>query len=101
MRVVPKEIEDRTVCDPKPGPDGRQNRAVRARIRGWEESYNRVLASVCGGFRHCRYDGGALYRLSYLPADVSTHDAFHPSVRGLAKMAAVTWPAARDLLANG
>ena len=32
MRVVPKEIEDRTVCDPKPGPDGGQNRAVRARI---------------------------------------------------------------------
>jgi len=101
MPVGARDIGDGTVCDPKPGPDGRQDRAVRARIHRWEESYNRVLASVCGGFRHCRYDGGALYRLSYRPADVSTHDAFHPSVRGLARMAAVTWPSARDLLAYG
>lgn len=101
MPVVAREIEDGTVCDPKPGPDGRQDPAVRARIHRWEESYNRVLASVCGGSRHCRYDMGALYRLSYRPADVSKHDAFHPSVRGLARMAAVTWPAARDLFAYG
>jgi len=95
------QIRDGTVCDPNPGADGRQDPAVRARIQGWEESYNRVLASVCAEFVHCRYDGGALYRLAYRPSDVSTHDAFHPSVAGLARMAAVTWPLARDLFVHG
>jgi lysophospholipase L1-like esterase len=56
--AMAREIEDGTVCDPKPGSAGSQDSAVRTRIHRWEESYNRVLASVCAGFRHCRYDGG-------------------------------------------
>lgn len=96
-----RQIQDGTVCDPNPGRDGRQDPAVRARIQGWEEAYNRVLATVCAGFLHCRYDGGALYRLTYRTSDVSAHDAFHPSVAGLARMAAVTWPWAHDLFVHG
>jgi lysophospholipase L1-like esterase len=99
--ALARQVQDGTVCDPKPRADGRQDPAVRAQIHRWEEAYDRVLASVCAGFSHCRYDGGALYRLSYQPSDVSAHDGFHPSVAGLAKMAAVTWPAARKLLVDG
>jgi hypothetical protein len=91
-----KEIEDGTVCDPRPGLDGRQDPAVRGLIHHYEEAYNRVLASVCAHFLLCHYDGGALYRLSYQPSDISRHDAFHPSVGGLAKIAAVTWRASFD-----
>ena len=90
------EIEDETVCDPKPGPDGRQNPRVRGLIHSYEEAYNRALASVCSAYANCRYDGGALYRLAYRPADVSRHDAFHPSIAGLRRMAAVTWRASFD-----
>src|SRR5437867_8766868 len=74
------QVQDGTVCDPHPGSDGRQDPAVRAQIHRWEEAYNRVLSSVCGGFPHCRYDGGALYRLSYRASDVSAHDGFHPPI---------------------
>jgi lysophospholipase L1-like esterase len=86
-----------TVCDPNPGPDGRQDPAARALIQGWEQAYDRALASVCAAFKNCRYDGGALYRLVYQPADVSRHDAYHPSVLGLARMAAATWRTALAL----
>ena len=44
-----------------------------------------MLAAVCAELRHFRYDGGAMYRLTYRPVDVSTQDAFHPSVAGLAR----------------
>jgi lysophospholipase L1-like esterase len=96
---LPRErsaVLDGTVCDPRPGPDGRQSETRRLLIQGWEQAYNRVLASVCSEFLHCRYDGGALFRLTYRPQDVSARDAFHPSVSGLARMAAVTWSATFD-----
>lgn len=86
-----------TVCDPNPRSDGRQDPAARALIQGWEQSYDRALATVCEAFKNCRYDGGALYRLVYRPADVSRHDAYHPSVAGLARMAAATWRTALAL----
>jgi lysophospholipase L1-like esterase len=87
------EIEDGTVCDPRPGSDGHQNPAVRALITGYEAAYDRALAAVCAHYPTCLYDGGALTRLKYRPQDVSRHDALHPSVIGLARMAAVTWQA--------
>jgi lysophospholipase L1-like esterase len=91
------QLEPGTVCDPNPGPDGRQDPAARVLIQGWEQAYDRALASVCAAFQNCRYDGGALYRLVYRPADVSRHDAYHPSVAGLARMAAATWRSALAL----
>lgn len=87
------EIEDGTVCDPRPGSDGRQSPAVRKLITGYEARYDRALAAVCAHYPTCRYDRGALTRLKYRPQDVSRHDALHPSVIGLARMAAVTWQA--------
>src|SRR5207247_4340260 len=87
------EVEDGSVCDPRPGANGRQNPAVAARIHQWEEAYDGALEAVCAHYLLCRYDGGALYRLGYQPADISAHDAFHPSITGLAKMAVVTWRA--------
>jgi hypothetical protein len=89
------------VCDPKPDADGRQDLGVRRLIQRHEEAYNRAIASVCAAVATCRYDGGALYRLSYEPDDVSRHDGVHPSLRGLAKMAAVTWSGSFALGALG
>jgi lysophospholipase L1-like esterase len=90
------QLADGSPCDPQAGPDGRQSPAARARIHRYEDAYDGALAAVCAGFLHCRYDGGALNRLTYRPSDVSTHDAFHPSVSGLARMAAATWKATFD-----
>jgi lysophospholipase L1-like esterase len=104
LRTTPRlarHIEDGTVCDPKPDADGRQDLGVRRLIQRHEEAYNRAIASVCAAVATCRYDGGALYRLSYEPDDVSRHDGVHPSLRGLAKMAAVTWSGSFALGALG
>ena len=92
--ALQSEIEDGTVCDPRPGPDGRQDPVVRRLIQRWEQAYDRAIASVCARYATCRYDGGALYRLAYRPVDVSRADAYHPSVAGLARMAATVWRAA-------
>ncbi|MGH9126917.1 MAG: GDSL-type esterase/lipase family protein [Acidimicrobiales bacterium] len=54
---------------------------------------NAALALVCGQFRNCRFDGGALNRQSFSESDISPVDYFHPSLLGQAKLAAVTWAA--------
>jgi lysophospholipase L1-like esterase len=54
---------------------------------------NATIASVCGSFANCRYDGGAAYNVVFTTSDVTTRDYFHPSVAGQAKAAAAIWAA--------
>lgn len=90
------QLADGTVCDPQVDSNGRQSRARRARIQAWERSFNAVLRGVCATDLHCRYDGGAFFRLAYTARDVAPTDAFHPSVHGLARFAAAAWRAGFD-----
>jgi lysophospholipase L1-like esterase len=90
-------LSDGSLCDPLLDVHGRQSPTRRARIQALERRYNGILRDVCSDDPHCRYDGGAFFRLAYTPADVSPLDAFHPSVRGLSRLAATAWRVAFDL----
>jgi lysophospholipase L1-like esterase len=70
--------------------------ARRARVRQRNVDDNVAIAAVCGQYLHCRYDGGAAYRIQFTPSDVSTRDYFHPSVAGQAKAASSSWAATFD-----
>jgi hypothetical protein len=50
-----------------------------------------VLETVCARHPKCRYDGGAVFRIRWSRADVSTLDYYHPSVAGQRKIAAAVW----------
>ena len=80
----------------------------RLRVRAHVQALNAVLASECAAVVQCRYDGGAVFdlvanrdadgaliadpqRWSFVDADISTQDHFHPSFQGQAKLAAVAW----------
>jgi lysophospholipase L1-like esterase len=54
---------------------------------------NSTIASVCGEFAQCHWDGGAAYNVQFTTSDVTTRDYFHPSVSGQAKAAAAIWAA--------
>jgi lysophospholipase L1-like esterase len=66
---------------------------LRQQARAREMAFNEVLGRVCSEFSRCRWDNGAVFNNQYAPADVSTVDYFHPSVRGQNTLAAVTWAA--------
>jgi lysophospholipase L1-like esterase len=66
-----------------------QRQAVLAR----EEADNAALASVCGQFANCLWDGGKTFGYAFRTTDVSTVDYFHPSVTGQATLAALSWAA--------
>lgn len=65
----------------------------RARVLAREVAYNDVLARVCAAVAQCRWDGGAVFGVSFTTGDVSTRDYFHPSLTGQARLAAGTWAA--------
>ncbi len=65
----------------------------RQQVVAQEQADNGVLASVCGLYANCRWDGGATYNYTFSASDVSTLDFFHPSQTGQAKVAALTWNA--------
>lgn len=67
--------------------------ARRVRARGRVEQYNAALAAACAEHANCRYDGGAVFRWRPARTDVSALDYFHPSARGEARIAALTWDA--------
>lgn len=66
--------------------------AVSERIGG----YDAALAGVCAGIPRCVSDGGALnaYRPTF--AQLSSLDAFHPSVAGLREIARLEWRALKS-----
>jgi lysophospholipase L1-like esterase len=67
---------------------------ARRQVVQRQQAFNTVLAQVCAQFAGCRHDGGAFYAYAPDPADVSVLDYFHPSVRGQAALADITWKAA-------
>lgn len=52
--------------------------------------YQAQVAAVCKQFPTCRYDGGALYRMKIVAADLAT-DGQHLSVAGHRKQAELEW----------
>jgi hypothetical protein len=90
------KLSDGTLCDPQLDARGVQSSARRRQIQAAERRYNAILRDVCSHDPHCRYDGGAFFRLEYDREDVAPTDAFHPSVRGLRRMAATAWRAGFD-----
>ena len=90
------QLSDGTLCDPQLDARGVPSAARRREIQVAEQRYNAILRSVCSSDVHCRYDGGAFFRLDYDREDVAPTDAFHPSVRGLKHMAATAWRSGFD-----
>ena len=90
------QLADGTICDPQLDKEGRQSRARRRQIQALERRYNAILRDICASDLHCRYDGGAFFRLAYDQTDVAPTDAFHPSINGLARLAATAWRSSFD-----
>lgn len=86
-----RKLSDGTVCDPRLDSSGKQDPDRRAEIQALEQRDNTILRTVCATDPHCRWDGGAFFRLAYTAGDVSARDAFHPSVEGLHRFAATAW----------
>ena len=90
------KLSDGTLCDPQLDARGVPSATRRKQIQTAEQDYNAILRSICSSDVHCRYDGGAFFRLAYDRQDVAPTDAFHPSVRGLKRMAATAWRSGFD-----
>jgi hypothetical protein len=90
------KLSDGTLCDPDLDARGVPSPLRRGQIQAAEQRYNAILRDVCSRDAHCRYDGGAFFRLEYDREDVAPTDAFHPSARGLRRMAATAWRAGFD-----
>jgi lysophospholipase L1-like esterase len=65
--------------------------ADRQAVADREAAFNQVLAYVCGEYAFCRFDGNATFDYKFTSSDVSTLDYFHPSLRGQAQVASLTW----------
>ena len=65
----------------------------RERVLQRNVDFNTQLREVCAAFVNCRYDENAVFNTVFVADDVSTHDYFHPSVAGQAKLASVIWGA--------
>ena len=66
--------------------------ARRAAVAQRNADYNAVLQQVCSTYANCRFDGDAVYSVTFSSSDVAG-DYFHPSISGQAKLAAVSWAA--------
>jgi lysophospholipase L1-like esterase len=67
--------------------------ASRQLVVNQEAADNNVLATVCGQYTHCKWDGYAIYNKAFVASDVSTADYFHPSQSGQNTLATTTWGA--------
>ena len=67
--------------------------ADRRAVIGRERQFNRVLHDVCATWSHCRFDGYLTYNFDFTHDMVSRLDYFHPSLKGQATLAALTWRA--------
>jgi lysophospholipase L1-like esterase len=77
------------------------NMARRAQVRERGLEYNAALREVCDQYLRCRYDDDATWLFSndpatFVNADISYQDHFHPSFSGQRKLAAVSWEAGFD-----
>ena len=76
-----------------PASTAAEDEARRRRVRQRIVDYNEVLATVCGQYVMCSFDGNAVFKYRFQPRHVSTRDYFHPSLEGQRALAAVTWDA--------
>jgi lysophospholipase L1-like esterase len=77
-----------------PTDTGAAAQARRDRVRQRVQAYNAAMAAACSRHaRQCRHDGGAVFDHRFTLDDVSTVDFWHPSARGQATLAEVTWKA--------
>ena len=90
------KLADGTLCDPDLDPSGAPSPLRRTQIQSAEQRYNAILRHVCAQNAHCRYDGGAFFRLEYEREDIAPANAFHPSIAGLRHLAATAWRAGFD-----
>lgn len=65
----------------------------RARVLQREQAFNAAMAAACAAHANCRWDGLAVYNVTFTTADVSSRDYFHPSLAGQKKLAATAWSA--------
>jgi len=68
--------------------------ARRERVRARIQAYNAAMATACG--RHpaqCRHDQNAIFDYRYNLDEVSDIDYWHPSRRGQAALARISWEA--------
>ena len=81
---------------------GNNSPATLGQARNYMGIYNAVLAKVCGELArdaastaklYCTWNQAGLALDDFKLADLSTHDYFHPSLTGQAKMAAAAWVA--------
>jgi lysophospholipase L1-like esterase len=76
-----------------PGSTAPADEARRQRVRQRIVDYNNILATVCGEYTMCRFDGNAVFNYPFERRHVSTRDYFHPSLEGQRTLAEVTWKA--------
>lgn len=74
-------------CGLGPGATATQLAAVRSRI----VILNRQLVEGCAKYAHCRYDGGAVFRIAWTANDFASRDLGHLTIHGQHKLAAATW----------
>ncbi|HSS11317.1 MAG TPA: GDSL-type esterase/lipase family protein [Acidimicrobiales bacterium] len=67
--------------------------AARQAVATREQADNAALASVCSEHPRCRWDGYAVYHLSFTASDISRVDHLHPNAAGEHALAATTWAA--------
>jgi lysophospholipase L1-like esterase len=67
---------------------------MRQEVVQREVDFNAVLSQTCGNYRSCRTDNGAVYNYQFSASHVSVLDYFHPSLKGQATLAEITWNAA-------
>jgi lysophospholipase L1-like esterase len=73
--------------------DFRNSPADRQAVIDRERELNAVLESVCASWSNCRFDNHLVYNFAFTRDLVSRLDYFHPSLRGQATLAALTWEA--------
>jgi lysophospholipase L1-like esterase len=78
-----------------PASTSREDEERRLRVQRREVEFNTVLSNVCATYEKCQYDRGTGYEFRFEPAEVSTNDYFHPSVRGQTTIASIEWPLVR------
>jgi lysophospholipase L1-like esterase len=67
--------------------------ADRQAVIDRQRELNDVLRDVCATWSRCRFDNDLTYEYDFTRDQVSRLDFFHPSLRGQATLAALTWEA--------
>lgn len=65
--------------------------AQRQAVLEREVAFNDILAATCAQYVMCKWDGNAAFDYQFSAAQVSSLDFFHPSLRGQAALAQITW----------